>query len=63
MQKARAAAGSGRRAGRRVGGSRARAERSKQPAPASRRDKSLTLTAIKEEKAAAIHRAVLRVLW
>ncbi len=62
MQKARSA-GSGARAGRRVGGSRARAERSRQPAAPLRRDKSLTLTAIEDEKAAAIHRAVLRVLW
>lgn len=65
MQKA-GPAGSGPRAARksrRVGGSRARAERSKQPAVPLRRDKSLTLTTIKEEKAAAVHRAVLRVMW
>ena len=51
------------RASRRAGGSRARTERSRQPAPPLRRDKSLTLTTIKEENAAAVHRAVLRVMW
>jgi len=51
------------RASRRSGGSRARTERSRQPAAPLRREKRLTLTTIKDAGSAAIHKAVLRVLW
>ena len=47
----------------RSGGRRARRERSSEPAAPQRRDKRLTLTTIREANSAAIHKAVLRVLW
>ena len=52
-----------RRARKRSGGSRARKKQASQPSAPIRREKSLSLTVVKERQAAAIHKAVLRILW
>ncbi|MEM7224098.1 MAG: trimethylamine methyltransferase family protein [Pseudomonadota bacterium] len=49
--------------GRRSGGSRGRKKQASQPSAPPRREKSLSLTVVKERQAEAIHRAVLRILW
>ena len=48
---------------RRGGRSRTRRERGPKMAPAARKEKDLRLSVIEDGTAAAIHDAVLRILW